>query len=206
MVKTTTIALAAAGAIVLYAGITGQSPSAILRSSAGGKAPAAASDTPLPAEVSDAAVSGATAAATGTDSGAELSGSQLQAQWGKPGSSQVTVNFQGHLLQFHSGGPADALRAVSAAITAAHVNYRTTNVSTLSIRGRTSDPSDLSYHAFGLAIDINPQSNPYVASGAAAAHDMPSQYVQIFTAHGFVWGGNWSKPKDYMHFEYHGGA
>ena len=24
---------------------------------------------------------------------------------------------------------------------------------------------------------------------------------RIFTAHGFSWGGNWSNPKDYQHFE-----
>ena len=25
---------------------------------------------------------------------------------------------------------------------------------------------------------------------------------QVFTAHGFSWGGSWSSAKDYQHFEY----
>lgn len=134
----------------------------------------------------------------------EMSGTQLAATWGSPGTSQVRVDFLGHMVQFHSGAPASALAAVSAAINARHLNYHLDSVGTLSIRGRTSDPSDLSYHAFGVAIDINPATNPYVASGAPARHDMPAVYVQIFLAHGFTWGGNWSSPKDYMHFEFHG--
>lgn len=81
--------------------------------------------------------------------------------------------------------------------------------------------SSLSNHAFGRAIDINPQQNPYVSyrSGYPVwSHDNADDYIdretgyehvithddicyQIFTKYGFHWGGDWSTIKDYQHFE-----
>lgn len=81
--------------------------------------------------------------------------------------------------------------------------------------------SSLSNHAFGRAIDINPQQNPYVSyrSGYPVwSHDNADDYIdrdtgyehvithddicyQIFTKYGFSWGGDWSTIKDYQHFE-----
>lgn len=82
--------------------------------------------------------------------------------------------------------------------------------------------TNLSNHARGLAIDINPLYNPYVkmvddwlsiepANGADYVDrekDFPYKIdhndpcYQIFTAHGFSWGGDWENRKDYQHFEY----
>lgn len=80
----------------------------------------------------------------------------------------------------------------------------------------------LSNHAYGLAIDLNPFYNPYVTTrkdGTANiapagsepyadraqdfAHkiDKEDPAYQIFTEHGFTWGGNWRSSKDYQHFE-----
>ena len=80
-----------------------------------------------------------------------------------------------------------------------------------------------SEHAYGMAIDINPLENPYVpANDVTAAGASPYlQYdlykdrsnlrphmithedicYQIFTRHGFTWGGDWKGTKDYQHFE-----
>jgi len=83
---------------------------------------------------------------------------------------------------------------------------------------RTISGSDkLSYHARGLAVDINPLYNPYVSSqklepAAGApyvdrAQDNPyfideeDLCYQLFTEHGFFWGGHWNSVKDYQHFE-----
>lgn len=81
----------------------------------------------------------------------------------------------------------------------------------------------LSYHAQGLAIDINPQYNPYVTFGADGSEHVSPQNglayadremffpmkidhddlcYQLFTEHGFAWGGDWDTPKDYQHFEW----
>lgn len=80
----------------------------------------------------------------------------------------------------------------------------------------------LSKHAYGLAIDINPLYNPYVrwregastiiepAQGAPyvdRAADFGYKIVkgdlcwQLFTSHGFHWGGSWLSAHDYQHFE-----
>ena len=81
--------------------------------------------------------------------------------------------------------------------------------------------SSLSNHAYGRAIDINPQQNPYVSyrSGyPVCSHDNANDYIDrdtgyehvithedvcylIFSEYGFEWGGDWSTIKDYQHFE-----
>lgn len=81
---------------------------------------------------------------------------------------------------------------------------------------------NLSKHALGRAIDINPQQNPYVTydsdGDAHYSHDNASSYVydrytgdhmitvydrayELFDDYGWTWGGNWSSPKDYQHFQ-----
>jgi hypothetical protein len=73
-----------------------------------------------------------------------------------------------------------------------------------------------SMHAYGLAIDVNPVENPYVAGSHVSPPagrryvDRSSQAPGVIHRHGFVvrafrrigweWGGNWSYPKDYQHF------
>ena len=84
-----------------------------------------------------------------------------------------------------------------------------------------SHTTKVSNHGAGLAIDINPLYNPYVKTVDGALSIEPANsapYVdrsadflykidetdlayQLFTAHGFTWGGAWSSSKDYQHFE-----
>ncbi len=85
--------------------------------------------------------------------------------------------------------------------------------------------STLSNHATGCAIDINPVNNPYVTydSGgepyvvddkavpyldrtnpeAGAMHMITHDDLcyRLFTERGYTWGGDWSNPVDYQHFE-----
>ena len=53
----------------------------------------------------------------------------------------------------------------------------------------------LSNHAFGLAIDLNSDTNQLGTRG-----DMDPRVVEIFQKWGFEWGGDWERP-DPMHFE-----
>jgi D-alanyl-D-alanine carboxypeptidase-like protein len=79
-----------------------------------------------------------------------------------------------------------------------------------------------SQHASGLAIDINPIQNPYVASDGFVKNILSRRYkdrslrrpgmirpgdvvVRAFAAIGWRWGGYWSSAKDYMHFSLTGG-
>ena len=81
-----------------------------------------------------------------------------------------------------------------------------------------SGSNQLSYHARGLAVDVNTLYNPYVskkkiepAAGKKYAYDRDSgnpYYIdeddlcyKLFTEHGFFWGGHWNSVKDYQHFE-----
>ncbi len=75
----------------------------------------------------------------------------------------------------------------------------------------------LSYHGRGLAIDINPLYNPYITEIEFTpvngepyldrTRDFPYKIdhsdlcYQLFTQHGYEWGGDWTHSKDYQHFQ-----
>ena len=87
-----------------------------------------------------------------------------------------------------------------------------------------SGSKNLSKHARGLAIDINPLYNPYVRYSKKDGHqivepatgkpyvdrkaDFPYKITtsdlcyKLFIKHGFSWGGAWRTMKDYQHFEF----
>jgi hypothetical protein len=72
---------------------------------------------------------------------------------------------------------------------------------------------NLSQHAFGRAIDINPRQNPYVKGdivlpqNAVYSPNIPGTIVSgdavvdAFVKRGWDWGGNWQRLKDWQHFE-----
>lgn len=70
----------------------------------------------------------------------------------------------------------------------------------------------LSNHSFGRALDLNPAQNPYFARDgrvypAGATHDpavpgtVTPEVVALFKEKGWMWGGDWTVPVDYQHFE-----
>lgn len=99
------------------------------------------------------------------------------------------------------------------------------NTSAFNFRTITDNPDVLSYHAMGVAIDINPINNPYIwldengswtyedrdaelyldrdAIDAAERHMINHDDLcyELFTQRGYTWGGDWDNPKDYQHFE-----
>jgi hypothetical protein len=83
-----------------------------------------------------------------------------------------------------------------------------------------SGSGNWSNHAYGHAIDLNPNENPYV--GCGAVHDPRSRpyvdrsplrkgmvtpaVVRAFASIGWGWGGSWTgDTKDFMHFSTTGG-
>ena len=90
------------------------------------------------------------------------------------------------------------------------------NTSCFNYRRKTG-MRELSKHALGLAVDINPLENPYVRSGrvkpaGAAPYADRSQAFphkidkndlcyKLFRERGFTWGGAWRSVQDYQHFE-----
>lgn len=55
----------------------------------------------------------------------------------------------------------------------------------------------LSEHAYGRAIDINPQQNPM---GSSLVTNMPKNVARLAALHHLIWGGTWRSKKDPMHF------
>ncbi len=99
------------------------------------------------------------------------------------------------------------------------------NTSAFNYRVVSTGTGKLSNHAYGRAIDINPQQNPYVYSNGRGAHENAREFwardvskwtraidraayvgndteiYRIFKKYGWTWGGDWSSGKDYQHFE-----
>ncbi len=90
-----------------------------------------------------------------------------------------------------------------------------------------ANTDSLSYHARGLAVNINPLYNPYIISGYNTdeekvctpvagvnyldrTQDYPYKIspddlcVRLFKEAGFTWGGDWHYTPDYMHFDCRG--
>jgi hypothetical protein len=83
------------------------------------------------------------------------------------------------------------------------------------VAGSTS----LSVHAYGLAIDLNPEQNPFLQGAGAARRvepkggekyldradlrpGMAETVIDVFADNGFlIWGGDWHNPIDYQHFQ-----
>jgi hypothetical protein len=61
---------------------------------------------------------------------------------------------------------------------------------------------DLSEHAYGNAIDVNPDANPMTTGQVRT--DLPANISEIAARHNLNWGGNWQGRKDPMHFEWAG--
>lgn len=57
-----------------------------------------------------------------------------------------------------------------------------------------------SYHSLGVAIDINPSTNPHTFPPKGLVTDMPSNVAAMAAKYGLGWGGNWRSSKDAMHF------
>jgi peptidoglycan LD-endopeptidase CwlK len=91
------------------------------------------------------------------------------------------------------------------------------NTSGFNYRSLTGFPDLLSWHALGLAIDINPLQNPATMPDASGRvyktrgryeKDKPGTIlkdgpvVRAFSKYGWDWGGNYTGGKtDYQHFE-----
>ncbi len=102
-----------------------------------------------------------------------------------------------------------------------HLSMLDNNTSCFNYRV-VDNSSSLSKHAYGLAIDLNPFYNPYITynadgsinvspEGSEPYADREADFAykidkndlayQLFTEHGFTWGGSWNSCKDYQHFQ-----
>lgn len=118
---------------------------------------------------------------------------------------------------YEAGYPIASIRLVDDFDGSDEVSMAADNTSCFNYRTRPGQ-TRLSLHARGLAVDVNPRENPYVGrtgrvlpAGSEAYADRTADFphkigredlcYRLFRAHGFSWGGAWTRSKDYQHFE-----
>jgi len=116
-----------------------------------------------------------------------------------------------------AGFPIERMEPVDAYGGSDDASIAANNTSAFNCRAVTGG-SSWSRHAYGRAVDINPVQNPYVTgdgrvlppSGAPFATDRSARtgvitdgdvVVEAFASIGWRWGGHWSDPVDYQHFD-----
>ena len=109
-------------------------------------------------------------------------------------SQHVPVTVFGKTIPFDKRAANQLLRA---AMKAYSVDYDVTRIESYNCR-RTTSGTSMSAHSWAVAVDINPETNPFTRG--AVITDMPKEFVECFTSEGFGWGGAWRSVKDAMHF------
>lgn len=92
----------------------------------------------------------------------------------------------------------DVFSGVFAAIQAAGLQNKITTFGGCFSFQQQRTGSKLSTHAWGIAIDLNPETNAQGSNG-----DMDPAVIEIFRKAGFEWAGDWQgKVRDPMHFQF----
>jgi len=155
-------------------------------------------------------------------------------------SKLTTITFQNKKISINKI-IAPLLKKIDQQITELNINYPITTIGSFNWRCICSpeikypDPEDchtrtscidtkgrmqISKHSYGLALDINPQENPFCTEGEdhkmyrggkecplhenGKYYDLPEGIIAIFKANDFRWGGEFNGAKDYMHFDWQG--
>ena len=134
---------------------------------------------------------------------------------------QIAQNVRDIFLElFRQSYPIEKIRLIDRYQADDEASMLDNNTSCFNWRTKTLSDKP-SKHASGMAIDINPLYNPYclingdrvTVQPTAGRHYLdrsltfPYKIVQgdichtLFTSHGFIWGGSWTSPKDYQHFQ-----
>ena len=74
--------------------------------------------------------------------------------------------------------------------------YEIKDIGGFANRANVNNPSQMSKHSFGQAIDINPAANP----NGTTQTDLPANTADLAKKWGLGWGMNWRSTKDPMHF------
>lgn len=122
--------------------------------------------------------------------------------FGRPGTNLETYNLFGQSVSVNKK-IIPFLDQIQRDIKAENIDYKFENIQTYNYRAKTGGYG-LSLHSFGIAIDINPQSNTYQPIWGEPQTDIPPKIREIFRKYGFQWGGDWPGSRDPMHFEWYG--
>lgn len=106
--------------------------------------------------------------------------------------TQVTAHWRvvAHLV--------DTLRAcLAAGVPATRLHYG----GCYSWRPKRTNGTQLSTHAWGIAVDVEPAANPLGKAWADDGVMLHPKAVETFEAMGWTWGGRWARP-DPMHAQF----
>lgn len=134
-------------------------------------------------------------------------GGSLDPRWEADYMTSVTLPFAIKLSWDHSRGVthitchkrlAAGLAAIFAQIQARGLEAKVSSFGGCFAYRQQRTGRKLSAHSWGIAIDLNPETNQQGSPG-----DMDTGLVQIFHNAGFEWGGEWPGPvRDPMHFQF----
>ncbi len=130
----------------------------------------------------------------------------------------TTIDFMGKKVRVHKAARDDFLKVVNDIKLCEDdetKNYDFWNPAwggdaggTYNCRKNRNNPSKMSMHAYGMAIDINPWENPNCPKdpkcngGMTYDYNIPDCVIDAFKKNNFKWGGDFNSVKDYMHFEW----
>lgn len=128
---------------------------------------------------------------------------QISDFFGSPGSNMINYNLFGNELLINQI-VAPYLDHIQKDVNDAKTGYNFTNVTSYNNRPKIWGGGK-SLHSWGIAIDINPEQNPYQPGNYGPPQtDIPQKVIDIFKKYGFAWGGDWPGERDPMHFEWYG--
>lgn len=120
----------------------------------------------------------------------------------------VTINFMGQSIKVNKKAE-QAFKNVESKLKQAGIGsqYYPKFRADSHFRSLSTVSNKYDYHSYGLAIDINTESNGYwnwqPPKATGEDWDLPECVVEIFKSEGFCWGGDYSAGhKDNMHFEW----
>ncbi|MFA6492890.1 MAG: M15 family metallopeptidase [Patescibacteria group bacterium] len=123
--------------------------------------------------------------------------------FGKPGTNLESYNLFGNEVLINKL-VAPYLDHIQKDVNDAKTGYNFTNIQTYNNRSKVGGGGK-SLHSWGIAIDINPEANPYQPGNYGPSQtDIPQVVIDIFKKYGFAWGGDWPGERDAMHFEWYG--
>jgi hypothetical protein len=89
--------------------------------------------------------------------------------------------------------------------------YRLLSIGCFAPRYKRSQPGEISVHSWGIAVDINADTNKAIAdclpsdsrrASGSGAFDLPAAWVDCFKRAGWIWGGDFKGGYfDPMHFQ-----
>jgi hypothetical protein len=122
----------------------------------------------------------------------------MKGQYGAPGENQTTITTASGKKMTVNSAAAESFKGFVDELEGS--GYKINSLGGFSMRGKRGG-GGWSQHAYGNAIDINPDKNPMTGK---LITDMPPNVRDMAAKYGLSWGGDWKSTKDAMHFEWMG--